>query len=299
MKYAVHQEMLVDDDDVCPFHNERALGKTPKWKDCCKSDYLYRCKKANMTNNHRLTHIMYESLTEEESRIFFNDLEQFGGTFESPLNITDYTRLGYMDIGLVRLKVSLDCVPKLTDAFHKAQIYHSVLPHKWIYLGHCPFNIPLMGIMCFGDIQIDPLTGYLTADCMTARRLTELIILMKMACEIVDVPILEANIEMQPPHKVKPDEKMLIYNQELLQQDLEVIAVTQSIDKIEHEGMRRSCAYCGVDRKDDGANLMKCPCKLVYFCSTECQRQFWPNHKDQCKATRERLSVRRVGGRCW
>ena len=102
---------------------------------------------------------------------------------------------------------------------------------------------------------------------------------------------------------------MLKHNQELLQEGLQEkygIVGNVSVDKT-HVGMRRSCAYCGAqDRNPDVAeefsgfvfdtsnsnkvvNLMKCPCKLVYFCSTSCQTKHWPNHKNECKAARARL----------
>ena len=45
------------------------------------------------------------------------------------------------------------------------------------------------------------------------------------------------------------------------------------------EGMRRHCKYCGTEsrRRKDGTDdhLIRCACKLVYFCIVECQKSIW------------------------
>ena len=38
-------------------------------------------------------------------------------------------------------------------------------------------------------------------------------------------------------------------------------------------------AKCGRARSTN----MKCACRLVYYCSKECQREDWADHKARCK----------------
>ena len=45
-----------------------------------------------------------------------------------------------------------------------------------------------------------------------------------------------------------------------------------------------SCVTCGATKGKDSINLMKCGrCKLVSYCSRECQRKDWKSHKTFCK----------------
>ena len=287
LKYSMSQGISVQDNDICPFHNERALGKMPKWKDCCKSEYLHRANKAKRTKNDVLGSTMYEPLTETEAQIIYKKHQE--GGIEIPL--TDYLRIGYFDYGVVRLKVPKQQVSKLTEVLHDATNLHSILQDSWLYIGYCPLIPSMIGLITFGDLKIFPSTGIFEGTALTARRLTAIIVEMKNACKYSNISILDATIEMQPSHKMKPDGKLLKYNQELLQSDLtDTITVSPTIDKRENEGMRRKCAYCGVDRKENGADLMRCPCKLCYFCSKECQTLFWPHHKRECKAARRKQS---------
>jgi hypothetical protein len=47
------------------------------------------------------------------------------------------------------------------------------------------------------------------------------------------------------------------------------------------------CNVCGVMRKKDGKMLMKCgSCRLVEYCSVECQKKDWKKHKALCSASR-------------
>jgi hypothetical protein len=44
------------------------------------------------------------------------------------------------------------------------------------------------------------------------------------------------------------------------------------------------CMHCRKPDKIEGRNLFKCgACKQVYYCSKECQRADWKNHKEACK----------------
>ena len=46
-----------------------------------------------------------------------------------------------------------------------------------------------------------------------------------------------------------------------------------------------SCVTCGATEAKENAKLMKCArCKLVSYCSKECQRKDWKSHKTFCKA---------------
>ena len=42
------------------------------------------------------------------------------------------------------------------------------------------------------------------------------------------------------------------------------------------------CAKCGAVRSTEGANCKQCACKLVCYCSKECQRGDWADHKARC-----------------
>ena len=271
MSISVVRMMTSNDENACLFHNEMAFGKFSEWKDCCKADFLRRKSKSERTNNKALITIMNEPLKEEESKIIVDKIERLGGidALDDPYFSMRYARIGYLDCGTVQMKILTEYVPRLTEAFHNNKTLHSIQQHKWYYIGHCPYNLPTMGIMIFAELNISPLTGILEGTAKTAHRLTAILIQMKKMCKEFDIPIIDAKIEMQPSHKMKPDETMLKYNQELLQKDLETIIVSQTIDKRANEGIRRQCAYCGVDRKKDGANLMKCACKLVYLYVTD------------------------------
>ena len=42
------------------------------------------------------------------------------------------------------------------------------------------------------------------------------------------------------------------------------------------------CASCGIAALDN-VKLKKCPCKLVQYCSVDCQKNHRPHHKKACK----------------
>ena len=48
----------------------------------------------------------------------------------------------------------------------------------------------------------------------------------------------------------------------------------------------KACAMCGAVNSRDGKACKKCACKLVYYCSTECQRKDWAEQKARCKKAR-------------
>lgn len=50
---------------------------------------------------------------------------------------------------------------------------------------------------------------------------------------------------------------------------------------------RLFCKVCGAKQKKDGKPLMKCGgCRLVQYCSVECQKKDWKTHKTLCSASR-------------
>ena len=52
--------------------------------------------------------------------------------------------------------------------------------------------------------------------------------------------------------------------------------------------MHMVCAACGSEWEIGRETLFKpCPCKLVSYCSPECQRADWKTHKRECSAARK------------
>ena len=53
-------------------------------------------------------------------------------------------------------------------------------------------------------------------------------------------------------------------------------------------GQYKECEVCGVHEREGGGGkpCFKCKCKLVYYCSTECQTEDWRDHKPFCKKAR-------------
>ena len=49
-------------------------------------------------------------------------------------------------------------------------------------------------------------------------------------------------------------------------------------------------AKCGRARSTN----MKCACRLVYYCSKECQREDWADHKARCTYTKTRAIVHQI-----
>lgn len=71
---------------------------------------------------------------------------------------------------------------------------------------------------------------------------------------------------------------------------LERVAIERNDDTDDGKrtGSFSSCIKCGSGSSNDGGpKMLMCACKIVYYCSKECQTEHWPNHKVQCKMARE------------
>ncbi|KAK5706918.1 hypothetical protein LTR97_001910 [Elasticomyces elasticus] len=49
--------------------------------------------------------------------------------------------------------------------------------------------------------------------------------------------------------------------------------------------MHKVCKTCGTSNDNEGGALLRCgSCKAVSYCSKDCQKSDWPNHKRYCKS---------------
>ena len=52
--------------------------------------------------------------------------------------------------------------------------------------------------------------------------------------------------------------------------------------KVAKETTVKACNVCSKTRISTGKRLHHCPCKLVRYCSVECQKKDWPEHRKVC-----------------
>jgi len=53
-----------------------------------------------------------------------------------------------------------------------------------------------------------------------------------------------------------------------------------------------SCASCGRATRPDGSKLLKCShCRVVKYCSTDCQKQHWTEHRVACESLKDASSA--------
>eukprot|EP00978_Attheya_sp_CCMP212_P009773 scaffold23269_cov57-Attheya_sp.AAC.3 len=278
------QEVLVDDHDPCPFH--RRFGEQCScFADCCKSEYLRRMAKAKQKEIFMKMRLMYNPV----GRVEAEKKEALAVSIGETTIIAPDLRIAFPDIGVVKLKVSPLLTHIIKERMDSCQLFHSSLEYKWIYWGYVPINIYQMGAMTFGDITLDPDTGVFEAETMTAERLTSLIPRMKYVC--VDMPILEASLEMQPSYKMKPDPGAFEKNKALLQDGLQC-EVHASINKQTNEGFVVQCGFCGISEKD-GSPLLRCACKSTFYCCKKHQQKNWPDHKAKCNRIRGETVIRK------
>ncbi|KAK4616208.1 hypothetical protein CLAFUW4_10641 [Fulvia fulva] len=77
----------------------------------------------------------------------------------------------------------------------------------------------------------------------------------------------------------------------MLDQALGMMATMPGVGKIENplnekeqEGAMPFCGGCGMARKEDGGELMKCAkCSKAVYCGRKCQKGEWREHKTVCK----------------
>jgi len=255
-----------------------------------KSEYLRRVAKAKQKEIFMKMRLMYNPVgrAEAEKKEALAVL-----TRESKVIVPDL-RIGFQDMGLVILKVSPLLTHIIKERMDSCQRFHSPREYKWIYWGHMPLNMGQMGVMTFGDITLDPDTGVFEAKDETAERLTLLIAEMKDVC--VDMPILEASLEMQPAYKMKPDPVAFKKNKALLRDGLQCeVPVHASINKEINEGFVLKCGFCGIfeESEEDGSPLLMCACKYIFYCCKKHQRQHWPDHKAECNRIRGETVVRK------
>lgn len=56
-------------------------------------------------------------------------------------------------------------------------------------------------------------------------------------------------------------------------------------------GFMASCSACGAVKRETVFEL--CACKNAYYCNTKCQANHWPQHMDECKATRKAAKAKK------
>ena len=175
-KNSMGQEIVVQDDDPCPFH-KRYGEANPTFAKCCKTSYLKRMQKAQQKGNAYAQHLMYEPV----ERVEVDKIEASHNP-TTPFNIMPHIRIGYQDIGTVRLRVDPRITSIIKQRIDSCDLFHAVLPHKWLFWGYCPCKLGGMGIMSFGDVTLDPETGWLEVNAMTSGRLGALIKELKHFC---------------------------------------------------------------------------------------------------------------------
>ena len=276
-------EMMVFDDDECPFHREFGKdGMTKSFKECCKEDFLKRRHKAKTKGNGCYKQIMYEPFERPEAELILEATREdlHNGDAAQPLDIYEFLRIGYLEVGSVHLTIDQEYLAELKHRMDASPIFHADLEYFWIYLGYFPARTRTNAIMAFGDINLNPTTGIFSGTATTSRRLTNLIREMKNVC--AGIPILDASLCVRPAHKIKPDKEAMKKNEQLLREGLDHLSIspalvdTKTCDVV-------CCAYCD---KFDGLTMSRCVCKAAYYCCKDHQRAHWGDHKAECKRIR-------------
>jgi hypothetical protein len=130
-------------------------------------------------------------------------------TLDEVFNIFPQIRVHPQDIGSVRLSIPVNHVEIVKEKLDNSDLFLSILPYQWIYLGYWPFILPQMGMMTFGDIYLSP-SGQIKGDAMTTNHIKNLIRELKHVC--AGIPIIDAKLKMQPSQKLKmqPEENDMI-----------------------------------------------------------------------------------------
>lgn len=99
-----------------------------------------------------------------------------------------------------------------------------------------------------------------------------------------------------PPGNIDPNQPHIIrYEQTGISDEgiLELYSMGGFTPKsMQGRGARKSCIACGVpsnEQSKDGKRLRNCSaCLNVWYCSKECQKKHWPQHKKLCKKIAKR-----------
>lgn len=229
---------------------------------------------------------MYEPLDDAESA----SISQKASQTEAVIDIAAYIRLGFMEPGSVKMQLAPSSVMTVKERLDHCPRFHATMKYRWIYKGYLPATLNPLGLMTFGDVDLNPTTGIFEGGTLSPRRMTTIIQEMKLMC--LGLPILNASLESQPSHKVKPDKDTLAKNEELLRRDLMTeSSVSAGVNKKGFESTLVYCGYCSATETDDGVKLFRCACKHAYYCSKNHQKAHWRDHKPECEEIRNKKAA--------
>jgi hypothetical protein len=274
-----NQEAIIEDEDICPFHKQS--GYTRCFRECCKTEFLKRKLKATERVNDGWTIVMYEpwdiNTTYPE-----DDCPKRTG-FSNPI---PSLRLGYGEGGKLCCTVSTESVPALKGRMDVCPRFLAISQYKWLYIGSAPRSLSVLGLMIFGVFELFPSIGIFLGESLTPGRMTFLIRELKIMCE--GLSVLRVSLECLPLHKVKPNKETLTQNEALLRDGWSDVEISVTINKKECEGFRVHCGYCGATERSTGTDLLRCSCKVAYYCCKEHQSSHWQDHQKTCLEVRKR-----------
>lgn len=266
-KRQITQEILVADDEPCPFHQRMLQGKS--YKDCCKNAQHMNTRQKGSDD---IGVCLFNPVGKEEA-VF---IEKEAAIKE--IQFWKYLRISRLDTCSVKVKVSPLHVGLIKERLDSAAIFHATNPEKWNYLGYIPVVMNSMGMMVFGDVTLES-NGLLTCEGMTSERVEALILAMRDVCD--GIPVDHADVVSIPYHKKKPDKEALARNVALVN-DCFGKEASFHVDKKTFS--MKECAYCA-SREEE--KLRRCACKHLYYCSKEHQRMHWKIHKLMCSAAKK------------
>ena len=243
-KRQVVQEILVNDDEPCPFH--RYMGKADPFNT--------RCKQSCLENENEI--YFYNPLKEEEG-------ELVADTRTDPFKLF---RLSVIDSCSVKVKVAPSHVPLIKERLDGSDLFLATNPYKWNYLGYFPAVLRDMGLAVFGDVSLDE-SGEFACEGMTSERVEALIHEMRHICDGIQVQ--DANVVSTPFQKKEPEKEALERNLELVDKSFGMEASFR-IDKKAFSG--KHCAYYDSTEEE---SLRRCPCRKIYYCSKGHQSLHW------------------------
>jgi len=145
----------------------------------------------------------------------------------------------------------------------ETHLFHQILATNWMYLGYHPMVLPQMGLMPFGDIELDMNKGEIKLITMSENRLKQLSSLLKEMMAFGHIPIVDATIEVNGMAGKKPDPQAVERCKQILVDglDIQVGSTKQNKNFMRH----KICAWCGSNEED---KLKHCSsCQQVYYVS--------------------------------